>query len=354
MWGGCILWKKKFKVFLFSNDPSKLDIKKAINIKYENMPSSLYKYKTIDKHALELLKTDMIYLSNPHEFNDLFDSTSLLATKDLKNDYFRYNMLDNIYDKIKQKYGGSEEELKKLKLKKDDVLLHELAKLLIEKSDPNSTSEEREKFIKEEEENFKNGILDPGLKDKMYVACFSKTNKEKLMWSHYANDNKGFCIEYNLKELTINHFVNRFIFPVIYTDRVFALKEYLTNNKEFDDVLKKYMEGINLEEIGIDLSFPKKEDIIFNNMFPFYNALIKSKGWSYEQEWRFVFVINFSCQKMSLKLPKPKSVYLGTKISEKNFKEVLTICKKRNIDVYLMEPKSDEFVLEPKLVYNNI
>jgi hypothetical protein len=36
------------------------------------------------------------------------------------------------------------------------------------------------------------------------VACFSKTNRSILMWSHYAKDHTGICIEYNSFELNWN------------------------------------------------------------------------------------------------------------------------------------------------------
>ena len=34
-------------------------------------------------------------------------------------------------------------------------------------------------------------------RDSLRVACFSETNRSILMWSHYAKNHQGFCIEYD-------------------------------------------------------------------------------------------------------------------------------------------------------------
>ncbi len=60
------------------------------------------------------------------------------------------------------------------------------------------------------------------------------------MWSHYSDQHKGFCVEYDFKELGLDNQVTRFIFPVIYQEAIFDMKDYMPDsNKEFDNVLKK-------------------------------------------------------------------------------------------------------------------
>ncbi|MDH2660048.1 hypothetical protein, partial [Methanobacterium formicicum] len=56
------MWREELTEILFSSDPSKLNIKKAINLKYENTPSSLYKYKDFDDkgYSLKLLKNGFV------------------------------------------------------------------------------------------------------------------------------------------------------------------------------------------------------------------------------------------------------------------------------------------------------
>ena len=46
-------------------------------------------------------------------------------------------------------------------------------------------------FIKEFIENFK--------KETLRISCFSSRLDSIVMWSHYASNHTGYCVEYNLK-----------------------------------------------------------------------------------------------------------------------------------------------------------
>ena len=61
------------------------------------------------------------------------------------------------------------------------------------------------------------------LKNLSYMVCFSETNADLLMWSHYAQQHKGFCVEYDLQKLMpencslfdpIGH-----LFPIVYRNK---------------------------------------------------------------------------------------------------------------------------------------
>jgi len=118
--GECFLWKDELVEILFSSDPSKLNVKKAINLKYENTPPSLYKYKDFnDKYSLELLKSNKMYLSRPSEFNDPFDCALKMAMKDLNETYIRNVLLEYIFDDLHQNgFDVSHKEFIRLRRKK--------------------------------------------------------------------------------------------------------------------------------------------------------------------------------------------------------------------------------------------
>ncbi|BDZ70229.1 DUF2971 domain-containing protein [Methanobacterium petrolearium] len=243
------MWKDELVEILFSSDPSKLNVKKAINLKYKNMPSFLYKYKDFnDKYSLELLKSNEMYLSRPTEFNDPFDCALKMATKDLPDDYIRNVLTESIIKRMKrQGYKVSNKELTKLKRKKD--IVHSLAKFIVKKrAPPNIMIEDREKLIESEEKIFREGYIDPEFKKNIHVTCFTETYDSILMWSHYANNHEGFCVKYDFKELGLNNPVARFIFPVIYKDTLFDLKDYIPDsNKDFGNVLKNIWETLRLK-----------------------------------------------------------------------------------------------------------
>lgn len=346
------LWKEELAESLFSSDPSKINIAKAINLKYGNTPSSLYKYRDFDDkgYSLELLKSNQMYLSRPSEFNDPFDCSLKMAGKDLDEDYIRDVLLKHIFDDLKQRgFDVSNKEFNKLRRRKN--LIHHITKFIVKKTKPNIPLKERAKYIENEKRGFKEGYLDFGLKKNIHLTCFSETYESILMWSHYANQHKGFCIEYDFKELGLDNSVTRFIFPVIYQNSIFDMKDYMPDsNKEFVNVLKKYMGKIQPEDILKGLELPQSTTKT-NNMVLFYNALIKSEVWAYEKEWRYVFLYkNIKYKSIFLPVPKPKAIYLGAMASKENCEKILELGKEKNINIYKMEIKSSEFALESNLI----
>lgn len=343
------LWKKEFVKTLFSSDPSELNPKRAICLKYENVPSALYKYTGIDDSSLDLLETDRIFLSTPDKFNDPFDCAINLVTKDLSNEQikklFEYNSKG-----LREKFGVSDKELGKLLRSKN--FAHELVKYCVKRDRPNITLKERDKEIKRREYKFLNDCQNIAHKEYIHVTCFSETKESILMWSHYANNHEGFCVEYNFKELEINNPINRFIFPVNYTKSVFDVsKNLVIPDKEFDDILKEYLDEIDINRILKGLMLPERNKNT-NNMVIFYSALNKSMEWCYEREWRYVFPYKDLSNKMEpLKLPKPKSIYLGAEICKENYEKILKIGKERGINVYKMSLKPSEFALEPHILH---
>lgn len=58
------------------------------------------------------------------------------------------------------------------------------------------------------------------LGDLAYMTCFTETEDNLLLWSHYADYHKEFCIEYVLKKLNDDPFdLLNHVFPVIYTEK---------------------------------------------------------------------------------------------------------------------------------------
>lgn len=86
----------------------------------------------------------------------------------------------------------------------------------------------------------------------MYLKCFSESNKNRLMWAHYADSFRGICVGYKFdKDELLNN-----LFPVVYNNRRFiSVKPYqIKNNKYF--------------------------------------FLKKSSEWRYEKEWRLIYSKN--------------------------------------------------------------
>jgi hypothetical protein len=72
------------------------------------------------------------------------------------------------------------------------------------------------------------------------IYSLSKTFKDELLWAHYANSHKGFCVEYDL-ELLANSYKSfeTFSFPVIYNKKPpeYGIRDI--NNKKNAQVVQK-------------------------------------------------------------------------------------------------------------------
>jgi hypothetical protein len=84
------------------------------------------------------------------------------------------------------------------------------------------------------------------------ITCFSENGMEPLMWGHYTNSYRGFCIK--LKPEFINHA----------NEDLIKLKQVIYSN--------------NPATISTKSEFSK-----------YYQLIVKLENWSYENEWRLLF-----------------------------------------------------------------
>lgn len=156
------------------------------------------------------------------------------------------------------------------------------------------------------------------------IVCFSERNDINPMWAHYADNHKGICIEYNLKE---NNIFRDQCMPINYVDK--------TNN---DTVINKIL----------GRGFVK-------NRFIWEVFSKKSKDWEYEKEWRLIYdkqvpenianIVSDKNKKYLLFL-KPKAVYLGLKIKEEDKKLIIDLCNFNKIDIYQMVKNDSNYNLK--------
>ncbi len=128
------------------------------------------------------------------------------------------------------------------------------------------------------------------------VTCFSETNSNFLMWSHYASKHQGICLEFTLNEFgefpyIIN--INRNHNPEISTieSKEVIYWERLNKVKYEDKILP-------INYFAIFPIFANEHDCDLINLsksqwYPYATYLenifcIKTKLWEYEKEWRSI------------------------------------------------------------------
>lgn len=358
------MWKAEFERLLFSNDPTKIDAVKAAKLKYDNFPSYLYQYRSFNSKSLKLLKTDKIYLSDPNDFNDPYDCAIQLRNGYHISDEGMKIVLESDPKGFKEEFKLTRRQMDKLK--KSDKIIRDLSRFMAKNGNyehenhKDSPKEVRDlskpkqirEISKSLEKDFRDHTVNfDKLKENLLVSCFSEDNKSILMWSHYAQEHKGFCVQYDFKSLGNTSHLTRNLFPIFYNSKLFMIDDYIYNTHEkFKSVFSSYMKGIDLKSIrGVEIQLPEG-NMSSNNMYLFYASLIKFEGWEYEQEWRYVLPFEKEEKPVCIKVPKPVAIYLGAKSDKKNKNILLKIAKEKNIDVYQMEMDSSKFALEPKSI----
>jgi len=201
-------------------------------------PTNLFKYRKFDKGSIELLLNRELWFAKPESLNDPFEGESSFS---------------EVLDAVWENYPSPEKER-------------------------NEYKEKLEKQLK-----------------KTGICSFSKARKNQLMWSHYADEHKGFCIGFNERLLRPNG-------SCIYPRDVTYQADY-----PFEDIIKrfKYFEKYpgenNKNSIAGDI---------------FYSVLgTKYSSWKYERERRLVF---HSSQ--AVKFPKKavNSIAFGLRMAERD------------------------------------
>lgn len=150
------------------------------------------------------------------------------------------------------------------------------------------------------------------LREKIKVLSLSGNNNSLLMWSHYASNHEGFCIEIDANNLS---FVKQnLLYPVIYSKKRF-------------DITKNMLE--NDKDSAGEKTF-----------------LFKSKEWEYEDEWRIICA-NEKSKGHTYDFSKSTTgIYLGANISEENMNYVLERTKDTAIKIYKMYLSDTEYTLK--------
>jgi len=153
--------------------------------------------------------------------------------------------------------------------------------------------------------------------DKWKIGCLCDNHKNNLMWSHYANGHKGFCIEYDFSKWdNINS--DYLILPVCY--------------------------GEERVQFPWDVALPKNKGYLTEKAGKTFllSLVSKDKSWEYEGEWR---IISMNSEGINVLMPSISCIYLGACCGESDKSKLIEIAKERKIPVKQMVLDRGKFIL---------
>ena len=262
----------------------------------ENLPNSLYKYQPYASWSIKNLEKHSLWFSKPHHFNDPYDCSINLNTEDISEDqwlklyrYYKENMKERF----------SEEDI-------DSEYL--------ENGIPNNKF--RKQAISKSIELFSD--YESTLLNERGVACFSEKVDEMLMWSHYTNGHRGFCVEFDTNYEPFND--KQRIFQVNYS---------------------KSIPTINPIEIMMSKSI--------DSLDPMMKMLAtKSDHWSYENEWRIFHMDgDFSYE---LDPNAISGIYFGCLMPIENKRKIASIFRDSSTHLFEMHKHDHKFRIYSKLI----
>lgn len=253
------------------------------------VPNRLFKYSRVNPYIINDLEKNHFTMSCPTLFNDLYDAA------------IHRNSFESRY----------EDEVERIALLR-----------MCGFCEPEQIDIEKIKNDAEHEDRF----LSQYMKESFRVGCLSENNTSILMWSHYADNNQGICMEYDLT----NTLLQPFMYPVAYVPIPIDCSE--------------------LCEIDIDLAM-------------LLSTIVKYNIWEYEREWRMILYYptqsnDIKNKRIQAMMPKPKAIYLGKNFlqywienkRQKHFSLFVRFCdyiRKNNIPLYVMKNKLMSYEFEP-------
>jgi len=300
-----------------------------------NIPSKLYKYRGANEYAINNLKNDEFVCSKPIDFNDPFDSLLYFDIKRIEQyieDGIRnHNGLLGQFKLLKSKFLEENMPLKRL-----DPQIRKIVLLSENEINNYFQSAEFEQNLRNLKKDCKDALCSmvKSLQQHSYIGCFTEINDCPLMWGHYADSHKGFCLEYDLssnpfchENFSFNADCHKHLFPVLYSRERYCAEEFAM--QQVNRIMGKHQ---------------PLSDVLF--WFKAYTN--KAINWGYEKEWRVIVIPqeieNITNERFFLPL-RPRAIYYGLRFEEQS-EDVRSIirelAKSKGLHQYKMELKEDD------------
>ena len=375
--------RKKFHKLYFERQKKARALQKLSSI----TPIYLYRYRpaylTSDTRGFSSLvsmienKDFHVWFTSPHKFNDPYDS---FISPDMSNLYAAFKpvvdnspaLTKNLIQVLRNKtFSESREELNKEYIQAIlEVLQHPPKESEIQ------LSPQEEEMCKADSDYRLKNLLDitnqsinEFISEHMGVACFSEEKSSLLMWSHYAENHAGYCLEYRTDDIKKAFDESVYgLFPITYTSRFDVLmgeySDYYSSEhviKElgelFRSVSQKTGEADGLASMIAKVVAPESSPHLKKIVSSCNSKLLqneelmkhvlkrcctKATEWKYEKEWRVIMRLPDGAADRDRTLSiMPTCIYLGAKTPETEEKRVLDAVRKSGLDIQVKKMRME-------------
>jgi hypothetical protein len=298
----------------------------ALAIKQENLPDKIYKYRCNSEYALSNLKTDTVWMASPESYNDPYDSWLTFPCDSLQI-FLESQLVDKFVVATKLGQLITRREIEKAKASSEPLnAILKRVQLLRSSGASQFWGDRATSYSTKLLQYARDGVeMIEKLRKLEKVCSFSAEKDSLLMWSHYADHHKGFCIEYDIESLGSQHFFRRNLYPVVYSEEIYDLRPFV-------------------ESLA---SGPRKE---FKPLIPLVAMLHKFEGWEYEREWRLMDETEVVEPDRPRAAPVPTRIFLGTRFDRLIGKELLSVSHGKGIPISQMHLGESEFILMPQSI----
>lgn len=273
----------------------------------------VFKFREGNENDLDSLFENYMWFASLSDLNDPYEGYASFSNKDLDDD-FRLKFLTSVYSKKQKKDTSPEQEAKVYR----DSYERETGIPFSEYVDSKAIE-----IIKDFYSEHKNDCSILSLSLASDNDEFPAPLNNMLMWSHYTNGFKGFCIEFDFEKLKTSLEKENGI------ELASSIVDYATDGNLPVVTLKTFMEST------IDDSKDSSQEIL-------KSFTRKEQSWAYENEVRF---LSFKGGKLSYMPECINAIYISEKAPNWLKSSILAsvAIKKLNIKVYIVRLHSDEY-----------
>lgn len=301
-------------------------------------PQKLYRYRPVTTSTLEALNSNKLYFSTANYYDDPFDTFINIRIKDIRSAILNIETaketdLEKYVKVLAREFGRTDVNSENV-----SIIVRQIKEMMSREDSANAL----EAYFR----NIRNEI-----KKDTFSVCFTESPFNETLWLKYAEQHKGFAVEYDLtdhqkflcgkQEKCRNCGVNAYgspLYPIYYSEEMYDATKFA----QFLSACKQLGSNLNQDYLG------KIENLFGAQVWEREKiSLIKKDCHKYDEEWRMILLGQMQAPVMREWIPS--AIYLGLNMKPSEMRLISEIAKNAGVEKIYRCCISDEGKLEALL-----